>query len=74
MTGSGEANVAKSSSESCSDKSQPTERSQSMEGFSVINREDVALGEILGSGGFGAVHLASHKHWGDVAVKQFRSL
>ena len=74
-TGSGEPNVAsaKSSPGSCSER-QPTETIQPMEGFSVINREDVALGEILGSGGFGAVHLASHKHWGDVAVKQFRSL
>ena len=47
---------------------------QPTEGFSIIKREDVATGEILGSGGFGSVHLASHKHWGDVAVKQFRSL
>ncbi len=43
-------------------------------GFSVIKRSDVALGNVLGGGGFGTVYLASHKHWGDVAVKQFKSL
>ena len=32
------------------------------------------MGEILGGGGFGTVYLAGHKHWGDVAVKQFRTL
>ncbi|XP_072049656.1 uncharacterized protein [Amphiura filiformis] len=63
------------SSVSTSESSEPYQPCQpSPEGFSIVNREDVAMGEILGSGGFGSVHLASHKHWGDVAVKQFRSL
>ncbi|XP_072051221.1 uncharacterized protein [Amphiura filiformis] len=55
-----------------SESSQPTQGFVS--GFSIIKREDVALGSVLGGGGFGTVYLAGHKHWGDVAVKQFKSL
>ena len=55
--------------------SQPPQPVQGFaQGFSIIKREDVTSGSVLGGGGFGTVYLASHKHWGDVAVKQFKSL
>ena len=35
---------------------------------------DITKKSFLGSGGFGGVHLATHKNWGDVAVKTFNML
>ena len=40
------------------------------EGFQLINPDDIQLGDLLGCGGFGEVFKATHKDWGDVAVKQ----
>ena len=40
------------------------------EGFQLINEGDIKFGPLLGCGGFGEVYRATHKDWGDVAVKQ----
>ena len=40
------------------------------EGFQLIKESDITFGPLLGCGGFGEVFKATHKDWGDVAVKQ----
>ena len=44
------------------------------EGFVFFKPSDIAIGKFLGGGGFGGVSMATHKHWGDVAVKQFNKV
>ena len=44
------------------------------EGFRTIKRRDLTFGKVLGAGGFGEVRLATHKQWGQVAVKEFDAI
>ncbi|XP_072023881.1 uncharacterized protein [Amphiura filiformis] len=41
-----------------------------VEEFTLVDACDIKEKEKLGTGGFGNVYLATHKHWGDVAVKK----
>ena len=40
--------------------------------LATVLASDVTIKKLLGGGGFGVVFLATHKHWGDVAVKQLK--
>ncbi len=44
------------------------------EGFAFFKPSDITITKFLGGGGFGGVSLATHKSWGDVAVKQFNKI
>ena len=47
---------------------------KSAEGFASVKPDEVEKKKEIGSGGFGRVHLAKHKLWGDVAVKEFKQI
>ncbi|XP_072043544.1 uncharacterized protein [Amphiura filiformis] len=46
----------------------------SAEGFAFIRPDDITVGKFLAGGGFGGVSLATHKSWGEVAIKQFNGI
>ncbi|XP_072029110.1 uncharacterized protein [Amphiura filiformis] len=43
-------------------------------GLTLIKGKDIKLGKKLGQGGFGAVYIAKHVNWGDVAVKRLKGV
>ena len=46
------------------------------EGFRTITLDDLTFSKHgnLGAGGFGGVRLATHKRWGQVAVKELNDI
>ena len=46
------------------------------EGFRTIKLDDLTFSKHgdLGAGGFGGVRLATHKQWGEVAVKELHDI
>lgn len=48
--------------------------SHDMQDIKLINPSDIEIGKHLGTGGFGSVSFATHKAWGDVAIKEFADI
>ena len=42
--------------------------------LAFVKPGDITMGRFLGGGGFGCVSRATHKYWGDVAIKQFKDI
>ncbi|XP_072017205.1 uncharacterized protein [Amphiura filiformis] len=55
-------------------KFNPYSNKDFVEEFTLVALTDIEEKEKLGKGGFGNVHLAIHKDWGEVAVKKLHSM